>query len=75
MKTPEFDAAQAQSGDELASNAGHPMQPAYDRIVAGKTPPPMENPYTGLPMNRAERRRMKHKVQKRVKQLKKGKKK
>lgn len=49
------------------------LRAALDRIEQGKTPPPMSDPYTGLPMNRAQRRQMKHKVTARLKRLEKEK--
>lgn len=63
-----------EEASKLDETSAEPLQAALDRIQKGKTPPPMDDPYTGQPMNRAQRRRMKHKVQARIKQLKKGKK-
>jgi len=72
----EMDADQRreEEGAMLDETSAEPLQAALDAIQKGKTPPPMDDPYTGLPMSRAQRRQMKHKVQKRIKQLQKGKK-
>lgn len=54
--------------DENRILEGEPaLRAAYARIQAGKTPPPMKDPYSGLPMNRHQRRAMGKKVAQRIK--------
>lgn len=58
---------------ELSEEATAELTTALQRIRQGKTPPPMHDPYTGQPMNRAQRRAMKRKVAARIKRKEKGK--
>ena len=58
---------------ELSEEATAELSVALERIKRGKTPPPMHDPYTGQPMNRAQRRAMKCKVAARIKRKEKEK--
>lgn len=58
---------------EMSEEQEQELRVALTHIEQGKTPPPMSDPYTGQPMNRAQRRQMKHKVTARIKRMEKEK--
>lgn len=59
--------------DDVTPESERELKSALARIQQGKTPAAMHNPYTGEPMNRAQRRQMKAKVTKRLKKKEKEK--
>lgn len=67
MKGPDREPLLVITDDNRILEGEEALRAAYARIQDGKTPPPMKDPYSGLPMNRHQRRAMGKKVANRIK--------